>query len=36
MKILMKYEVLVRVTLLMGVLEVKIGNTTNRSRTWTI
>jgi hypothetical protein len=36
MKILMKYEVLTRFTLLMVVLAVKIANTTNRSRTWTI
>jgi hypothetical protein len=34
MKILMIYEVLERVTLLMGILAAKIGNT-NRSRTWT-
>jgi len=35
MKILKKYEVLGYVTLLMGVSAAKIGNTTNRSRTWT-
>jgi hypothetical protein len=34
MKMLIKYEILTRDTLLLGVLAAKIANTTNRSRTW--
>jgi hypothetical protein len=34
MKMLIKYEVLTRDTLLLGVLAAQTDNTTNRSRTW--